>query len=48
MKEYWLCRIFGHKFIGSFELEGGNVAHRPIPGCVRCGLTKEEIRVLKK
>ena len=48
IKEYWVCRILGHKFIGwsvsRTELE---VSYNiPYDECRRCGLSKEEIKNL--
>lgn len=45
MKIFWLCKIFGHKFIAnrtwvnSYEYRYEKLEH-----CNRCGLTIEEIK----
>lgn len=55
LKEYWFCRIFGHKFFEVQTVEGapgynevpeGYTATKFIKRdyCTKCGLTKQEIQ----
>lgn len=49
MKEYFLCRILGHKFIGVRDnLIQGQTIYSAIDFCCRCGLSKEEIKEQEK
>lgn len=55
MKIYWKCRFFGHKFwgrkIGStiYRNDEGSTWVEEAKGCcVKCGLSKEEIKAEEK
>ncbi len=48
MKEYLFCKILGHKFIGYIGNGLTSSAISPTKFCIRCGLSKEEIKEMEK
>lgn len=50
MKGTLACEFFGHKFMQVIYDKGRKsvetASYEPVPYCVRCGLTKKELRKL--
>lgn len=42
MKTFWLCKIFGHKFVAWKSYD--DVHYEKLDFCKRCGLSLKEIR----
>ena len=43
MKEHWLCRIFGHYFVGKDKDENGEWYLFARDYCIRCGVPQKEL-----